>query len=163
MTTPDPLQQALAELRPNHLPDPITWWPLAPAWWITGLLIITLTTSALILFCRYYKRNRYRRVALHESAAIAAAWQAQGYDKAWIRDFNHLLKRVALSSFPREDVAALHGDNWLTFLDQTSNSSEFTQGSGKIFGNLRYAPTSIPAELQQIQFLVESWIRKHHV
>jgi hypothetical protein len=70
----DPLQQALAELQPNHLPNPVIWWPPGPAWWIAGLLTITLITSALVLFYRYYQRNRYRSAALQESAKIVAAY-----------------------------------------------------------------------------------------
>ena len=39
-----PLSDPLAELRGYHPPDPVSWWPPAPGWWLLALLILGLLT-----------------------------------------------------------------------------------------------------------------------
>ena len=38
MNTPDPL----AQLRDIHLPEPVSWWPPAPGWWLMALVAVVL-------------------------------------------------------------------------------------------------------------------------
>ena len=166
MNPTDPLQQALEALRPNHLPDPVTWWPPAPGWWLTACILLVCVVTAAFLLYRHYSRNRYRRAALKESEHIAACQESNEDSHALVSDLNRLLKRVALSAWPRETVAALHGNEWLDFLDKTSRSNDFTTGPGQVFGDTRFAPgehTLNQSEINQLQRLVERWIRKHHV
>ncbi|GAA4652436.1 DUF4381 domain-containing protein [Kistimonas scapharcae] len=166
MNPTDPLQQALEALRPNHLPDPVTWWPPAPGWWLAALIVLAGVGISAFLLYRHYARNRYRRAALQESQNIAAALENGEDSHAFVSDLNRLLKRVALSAWPRDTVAALHGNAWLDFLDKTSRSNDFTTGPGQVFGDERFAPgvhTLNQTEIDQLQRLVERWIRKHHV
>jgi len=162
----DPLQQALKALHPNHLPDPVTWWPPAPGWWLAAFILLTGVGITAFLLYRHYARNRYRRAALQESRHIAATREHSEDNHALVSSLNQLLKRVALSVWPRETVAALHGNEWLAFLDKTSRSNDFTAGPGQVFGDERFAPgesTLNQTEIEQLQRLVERWIRKHHV
>ena len=57
-------QDPLAQLRDIHLPDPVGFWPLAPGWWILGLLILILLGVALRFLIKRYRNNRYRKQAL---------------------------------------------------------------------------------------------------
>ncbi|OQX38543.1 MAG: hypothetical protein B0D91_03825 [Oceanospirillales bacterium LUC14_002_19_P2] len=162
----DPLQQALEALKPNHHPDPVTWWPPAPGWWLAALIVLAGVGVSAFLLYRHYARNRYRRAALQETQRIAKALKNSEDSHALISDLNQLLKRVALSAWPRDTVAALHGNEWLNFLDKTSRSNDFTTGPGQVFGDERFAPgehTLNQTETDQLQRLVERWIRKHHV
>lgn len=166
MNPADPLQQALKELHHNHLPDPVTWWPPAPGWWLAALIVLAGAGFASALLYRHHISNRYRRAALREYKRIVLAQERHKNNQALISSFNRLLKQVALSIWPRETVAALHGNKWLDFLDKTSCSNDFTTGPGQVFGDERFAPdgyTLNPAETDQLQRLVERWIRKHHV
>ncbi|MGB5726303.1 MAG: DUF4381 domain-containing protein, partial [Thiogranum sp.] len=45
-------------LRDIHLPDPLSWWPPAPGWW----LLLTLLVAIALL--GGYLLHRYRRNAL---------------------------------------------------------------------------------------------------
>ncbi len=166
MNPTDPLQQALEALRPNHLPDPVIWWPPAPGWWLAACILLAGVVTAAFLLYRHYSRNRYRRAALKESEHIAACLDNNEDSHALVSDLNRLLKRVALSAWPRETVAALHGNEWLDFLDKTSRSNDFTTGPGQVFGDARFSPGEhalSQSEIDQLQRLVNRWIRKHHV
>jgi len=115
----------LAQLKDIHLPDPVGWWPLAPGWYLLLFLGLCLTIA---LFCFINKRRRH---ALAKNQAIALL---NTYEKLYEEEQNtaltsslisELLRRVALTYYPRTEVASLHGDAWLHFLNQTSKGIEF--------------------------------------
>jgi hypothetical protein len=78
-----------------------------------------------------------------------------------------LIKRVALSVYPRARVASLTGDQWLSFLDQTGRTDAFTKGSGRWIARLAYEPqliASLPdAERRGLIAAVRDWITRHRV
>ncbi|MBT3527943.1 MAG: DUF4381 domain-containing protein, partial [Porticoccaceae bacterium] len=47
----------LAELRGIHLPDPISWWPLAPGWWVLIVIFIAGLSWALRQLLKSYNNN----------------------------------------------------------------------------------------------------------
>ncbi|MEM6778000.1 MAG: DUF4381 domain-containing protein [Planctomycetota bacterium] len=105
MTSSDPY--SLDRLVDITTPSPISSWPPAAGWWFV-MMILTLWIGVLVI--RAYRRRRgraYRRQALMELGELR-----QG-DFATL---SILLKRVALISFPREQVASLVGPPWMEFL-----------------------------------------------
>jgi len=109
----------LAQLKDIHLPAPASAWPLSLYWWlviIVSVLIVSLTIYAVLA---YIKKTKLTRLALAELTQL----QQQGCE---VNDLHHLLKRIVLASFPREKVASLHGESWLTFLDQQASSKKHT-------------------------------------
>ncbi len=104
-------EMMLSQLAPLREPAPIGWWPLAPGWW--GIAIILMVALAVLWIWVKKRRNRhfYRRLALAELASLRA-------QRASAASVNRLLKAVALRAFPSEQVAALHGETWLSFLRQ---------------------------------------------
>ena len=56
----EPIDPAEIPLRDIHLPEPISWWPLAPGWWILvgGLLALAILG---FLAWRFYARRQIRR------------------------------------------------------------------------------------------------------
>jgi hypothetical protein len=87
------------------------------------------------------RRNAYRRAGLTllESANT-------------VYDINVVLKRVALAVFPREQVAALHGENWIQFMQSTC--------PGEQFPTLSQSAEATPAT-ESIRASARAWIRKH--
>lgn len=113
----------LSQLADVVVPPPVPWWPPAPGWWI--LAAAALAASALLagIAVRRYRQNAYRRAALAELAAIHAVTSA-----ASAAAISAILKRATLVAYPRAEVASLTGSAWLTFLDRTGSSRDFTDG-----------------------------------
>jgi len=115
-------------LRPMQQPEMIGWWPLAPGWWLLMLLSIVLLITVVWLAFNYLKkrRNNPNRWALQELNAIQAKYQQHQDKRLLAEECNTLLKRLALTLYSRQDVAALNGTAWTDFLTQQSNSDTLT-------------------------------------
>ena len=128
------------------VPDPVSWWPLAPGWWVVALaLAIALIWWGVQRYHRW-KNNAYRRAALKELENVASA------------DIPALVKRVCLSSYPREQVATLSGEAWLEFLDQSGNTQEFTQGPGRYLLELSSNPHPNNIPIRDLIQVIRKWI-----
>lgn len=113
----------LAQLRDVHLPDPISAWPPAIGWWILAALLL----AAIAFGVRYVWRRHQRRAFLREARLrLQALPLQQGLSPAQqLQRANDVLKRCAMQAYPQRDIASLHGETWLTFLNQTSREPLF--------------------------------------
>jgi len=68
------------------------------------------------------------------------------------------LREVALQAHPWEQVACLNGRRWLEFLDQTGDTTQFTQGTGQILSEGPYRPLQEPLS-PQLFVLCREWIQ----
>ena len=148
----------LAELRGYHWPDPLSWWPPAPGWWLLVLLAIGVLAWLIRWSLRTYRRGAARRTALVEVAALRARYERDGDAAACVRGLSRLLRRFALVSYPRRAVAGLSGEAWLAFLDTQGGAGRFQSGPGKMLLDGPYRP---PQDLPvgALTSLVEDWIR----
>lgn len=149
MTGPD-----LSQLRDIHLPPPVGWWPPAPGWWaLAGLLLAGLIAAAWLW--RRHRRNRWRRQALLELRRLRGSDDAQ-----LLRGLSALLRRVAISRHPRQEVAGLHGEAWLAFLDRSLGEGEsFRAGPGRVLAAGPYA-AAVTVEAEPLLALCERWIKR---
>ena len=139
---------SLDRLNGLALPEPVPFWPPATGWWILFALVALAALVVAIRIVRSHRANVYRRSALAEIAKLDTTIA-----------FAALLKRTALSAWPREEVAALGGEQWIAWLGETGASP-------------------VPAELQPIlletpylepgseappalRAFVANWIRSH--
>ena len=116
---------ALAQLKDIHLPEPITWWPLAPGWYVVAFLFL-LT----VLGLTYLANKRHQNALAKNQALILLNTYKEQYEKERNAQrtsalISELLRRVALVYYPRAQVASLHGDAWVDFLNQTSKDVDF--------------------------------------
>ena len=144
----------LAELRDIVTPPPPSAWPWAPGWWILLILGLLLLSISIWWFWRWRQRSRPRRLALKQLAQL----QQQEADPQTLRQLSQLLREVALQAYPWEQVACLNGKRWLEFLDQTGDTTQFTEGPGKILGDGPYRPPSEPLN-SQLFVLCQEWIQ----
>lgn len=154
----DQAQDPLAQLRDIHLPTTIDTWPPAPGWWVLGALVLLAICAALYWLFRRWRQNRYRREALAELQAL----QDQYGDNPgeYVEHYSALLKRVALTRYPREVVAGLTGERWARFLDTTGGTREFSMGAGQALISGAYEKQT-DADIAQLHHLGEHWIREH--
>ena len=151
---------SLQNLNDIVVPPPAPWWPPAPGWYIAGAILALLLLWRIYIFWQASRRNRYRRAALKELSLI----RTQG-DAAALRRLPLLLKRTALSAWPREEVASLSGQAWHEFLDRTAQTKLFTGGAGQILNQLAYTgrDTAPPAAKDAGTLLAASefWLTNH--
>lgn len=96
MTPLTPEQQAALEnLHDIRLPEPVSWWPLAPGWW--ALVALLLLAAAALLGWRILQRRSRRHAALGELGALRARIEA-GEDAGVAVDLAALVRRVALAT-----------------------------------------------------------------
>jgi len=157
MNTGDPL----AQLRDIHEPAAVAWWPPAPGWWLLALLIIVLVALALYWAVQSWRAAAYRRHARNELRLAYTHWRQDAESTRYLEQLNEILKRTALVSFPRADIASLSGESWCAFLDRQGNGvSGGFQGSAL---ESLYSPGLAPsdAELEDLHQLALAWIIRH--
>jgi hypothetical protein len=162
----------LAGLRDWHLPEPVSWWPPAPGWWLAAVLSLAL----LVLILRLWRVRRSRtapaRAARAELGALRARLADGSDGRQFVAAISVLLRRLALVRFPPDQVAGLAGPQWLAFLDRTGGGGGFTQEPGRLLAEVPYRPagegdspsgdrSATSADLMGLADLADGWIRAH--
>lgn len=155
----------LAQLRDIHLPDPVSPWPPAPGWWILACLILIGLVVLICYAVAYYKKNRYRRLARKQLIQLYQDYQKEQDIIKYSLNINKLLKQVSVIYYKKTDVSRLSDSAWLTFLDSSGNTDEFSQGAGQVLATLPYAGPEAgsidQADAHALYRCCAQWIRKH--
>ena len=156
---------SLQNLHDIVMPSPVPWWPPAPGW----VAVFACIAAGLVWFSwrayRQWRTNAYRRAALNELARLKSLVESDEREPA-LRELPELVKRTAMSVWPRETVAALTGEGWLQFLDQAANTDAFTKGEGRLLLDLSYAgpqklDVMLDEQVHSLMQIVEKWIQEH--
>ena len=144
----------LSHLADIVVPSPMSWWPPAPGWWI--LAAAALAASALVAWVAVhrYRQNAYRRAALLELARVGTV-----ASPANAVAVSAVLKRAALVAYPRAEVASLTGVAWLTFLDHTGSTRDFTGGSAAALARIAMGGPS--GDGAAILAAARRWVKRH--
>jgi len=166
MAVADLSNSALQNLHEILLPEPASWMPQTIGWYVVFGMILFIAGWWVYGRLRRFRKNRYRRLALAELAVIERELQQPEKRVKALAEIPVLLKGTALSAFPRSEVAALSGKNWLSFLDKTMGGKDFTEGEGRLLPELAYAPVQRIAQLSDERIgnllqLVRRWIKRH--
>lgn len=150
----------LQNLHDIVVPGPAAWWPPAPGWYAV-LAVAAVAAGALLWKAwRHWRRNRYRGEALRALSRIAGGGPDQDLSELPV-----LLKRAALSAWPREHVAGRVGADWHRFLDESAAMDRFRAGAGVLLDRLAYAPRGQRAlsgrEAEAVLGAARLWIRRH--
>ncbi|MCP5130836.1 MAG: DUF4381 domain-containing protein [Pseudomonadales bacterium] len=151
-------QDPLANLHPLREPPVIGWWPPAPGWWFVAALALIAILAITWYFVRRYRANAYRRQALVQLAQLDALYQQERDETRFLAGTNALLKSVALVAYPRREVAASNGADWLAFLNGTARRGE--QFPEELVTGA-YRKNSPGIDVQRLRRSAESWIRRH--
>lgn len=127
----DELQEALKDLRDIHAPEAISYWPLAPGWWIL-LGVSLLLLAAMVWWLKQPKKPKYKKLANEELKNIMANYEIQHNSHKTATAVAALIRKLLIATDGRESVASLINDEWLVYLDKRSGSHLFTQGGGRI-------------------------------
>ena len=149
---PDPL----ANLRDIHLPEPISWWPLAPGWWIVILLIAVAACAVCLMLVKRHRTRLYRRQAL---AHLEQIEDLQGQEQ--LVALLELLKRTAISAYPDRSFANLNGNQLLRLLSTTCKEPIFQHIPDDLETLLYAKQISIEPVAKDFFSSAKEWIRKH--
>ena len=155
--TTAPAANPLEQLRDIHLPEAISWWPLAPGWW---LLIISgglFVGWLLRLFYRRHLTKLYRRQALQKLEQLRTTTDTQMPLRALVE----LLKQTANSAYLNLHSGSYNIEQFMGFLKYSCKKSVFdnlTLDMNKaLYSNAR------PAITQNDELFNDAkiWIKQH--
>lgn len=161
--TPPLMPHQQLDLKDIVLPDPVSWWPPAPGWWLL-LIAFALVIGLIVNYLKQRRLRRYapRAIALNAMQQLAMRYAEDKNTLTLVRDVSALLRRVAISVYPRADCAGLTGEAWLAFLDshanQTVREKTFVD-HGRVLIDAPYREKSIQDhEVQDLIALASDWI-----
>ena len=135
---PDLLQQ----LRDIHLPADPAGWPPAPGWWVLALVGIGLAVWGFRKLREAQRRRQPIKLARRYYDEVYASFARGEIDgPAYLQETNELLKRLYIHGIGDDRARSANDANWLTYLDERSDSTSFTDGPGAQLGNQRFRPT----------------------
>lgn len=178
--TMHPVSPTLAEslpLRDIHLPEPISWWPLAPGWWILlASLIFIISIYFIVKKVRYSRR--LKRASRGEFEVIKNQYLNNKNDHQLVKQLSIFLRRACISFYPRQNTAGLTGESWLNFLDRTLADANkqsspitdlntgFNSEAGKALLSAPYLPedsTETHIDTNALLDLCERWLKAQPV
>lgn len=109
--TPNPAANAnpaLAQLRDIHLPEAVSWWPIAWPWWL--MLVLLIAVISFIIYHR--KKNAWRALAIKQLQALDDSDPVM-----YAMGCNRLLKQICFNKVDAS-CASLSGIAWLNYLDE---------------------------------------------
>ena len=163
MKSSDPA--SLQNLNDIVMPATVSWWPLATGWYVlTGLLLIALTWFSYHSIRRWIN-NRYRRAAMLQLQLLEDRVQHPEERDASLRQIPVLLKRTALSVYPRSQVASLSGKDWFHFLNSTQKKPSFNEATASILNTVSYSTGELNAidskAATDLIYASRSWLKNH--
>lgn len=159
----EPLQNNTLALRDIHLPDPVSWWPPAPGWWLLLALLVVGCGVAylwLISWRKNRQKKRIKKASLIELDNIRSTYHNDLNLVRLARSLSVLLRRICLSYYPHTQVPGMTGEQWLNYLDETADTKGFITDSGKILATAPYLPDRARPDFdaETLLTLCESWI-----
>ena len=166
------MNEQTLNLRDIHLPEAISWWPLAPGWWIL-LACFIFVFIFLFIARKIYRSRQLSRDIGSELEIIKQQFETTQNKSQLARSLSILLRRANITYNPRSGIAGLTGEDWLAWLDQTlldennNNSStglRFQSTTGKVLLSAPYLPenTAMDFDANDLIHLCESWLKTSH-
>jgi hypothetical protein len=150
----------LANLKDIHSPKPVGLWPLAVGWYILFFLIAILMSAVGFSIYKNIRINKAKKEALLLLHQYENEFKQKRNIVSSCARVSELLKRVALFYYPREKVAALSGDAWVQFLNETSQKLDFQKVSNELVVYPYKPPTAASTDLHLFFSLSREWIKQ---
>jgi len=138
-------------------PQPISMVPKTDGYILLLILLFSFGFPLALYLRKRYLRNLYRKQAIKELSDID--WIPKPQEQ--LQKLLDLLKRVALTAYPRVDVARLSGEEWWQFLYEKSRL-EADDPMQCYCENLYLDTSAIDADQnRRVARYVKRWIKKH--
>lgn len=154
------------QLKDIHLPLSPELWPPAPGWWLLFITAVLLLAWLLFSLFKIWRQYRLQKEILAALDALDAE-----HGKAPLPEFlaqvSILLRRVAMMNFPAQQVAALTGKGWLSFLDLHGGGGAYSNGVGSALAAgpyaspLRLNSASENVDREALLLLTRKWVKRN--
>jgi hypothetical protein len=157
-----PPMASIADLKDIAAPPPVSYMPQTTGWWIAGGIVVLGILIVAFFRWRRWWRNRYRREAQAELAAIERAVGDPSTRRDALAAIPALVKRTVLAWAPREQAGPMSGEAWLIYLDRSYAPGGFAQGPGRQLDALAYGSGDLADDdLAVLLILLRQWIDEH--
>jgi hypothetical protein len=159
------LLEQLALLRDIRLPQEVSWWPLAPGWWLAlGALLVIAAASVIFIL---WRRFTLKYAALRELDQLSCRPLDTYALGELATEISVLLRRVVLRLNLDNGLAQAHGDSWQSFL--TAAPHGMPEPVAHLIATAAYAPSTPandpcqPDDPSRTDLLdaTRTWIRRH--
>ena len=172
IVNPQALNPQILNLRDIHLPEPISWWPIAPGWWMIFASVL-LIIVVVFISRKIYISKQLKRDIKHELENIKQQFQQTQNKSQLAKSLSILLRRASISYYPKADIAGLTGNDWLSYLDDSNTNSSannrFQSDTGEVLLSAPYLPDDtlstrggLDFDAQRLIHLCESWLQSPH-
>lgn len=151
------MQPTQLPLKDIHLPPVIGWWPPAIGWWILAALLLILLVGSVWAYQRITRPSAIKS-AKKLLLVLKADSSQDNFQK--LCQLSVLMRRVAMSEYPRAETASLTGDAWLAFLDKAVEGAPFSTGIGRSLADAPFRKDP-PNDLDMTNLirLCEDWFK----
>lgn len=129
-------------------------------WKVVGILLILLFISILFLWWRHYKKNLYRKEALH----LLQHLNTEKASSSNIYAIDRILRRTAFTAYHQQEIKQMMYSEWKDFLDSKIKINVLSQADFNQILKGIYDDTSVlenPQLYKEYYKYAEFWIRKH--
>jgi hypothetical protein len=159
------LANQLAQLRDIRLPQEVSWWPLAPGWWIALGGILSLAAAAAIFVA--LRRRTVKYVALRELDRLKSESAESASPEQLAIEVSVLLRRVVLRLGLGKNLAQAHGDEWQSFLYASPHG--MPEPVARLIATAAYAPAAQTSGADEPDYpsrnalldATRTWITRH--
>jgi hypothetical protein len=162
------MEPILYQLRDIHGPDPVSWWPPAPGWWLLAVGIVLslwlLWKIIPLLRIPFVMELTWRWDASRQLRELRRRVRKEQDPKQSAAELSELLRRIAMARLGRNACAGLTGGDWLQWLQDNDPQNYTWTEQGALLLDLPYAPPgSASAERRQLMGLIDAaqnWIAR---
>jgi len=158
-------RDALQGLADIATPAPVSWMPQTWSWAALAAVVGAGLIALLVRWRRHALANRYRAEALRVLATLEGPALAPDTRAAALVQVAELIKRTALATHPRVDVARLSGRTWAQFVG--ANGLESPAAAALLEDGEYRSPASLAAmsetDTRALVLATRAWIKEHRV
>ena len=114
----------LANLRDIHLPGDVSWWPLAPGWWLLIVVVLALSVWGIMKWLQWRKRQMLMHEVKAELHRIQSDYTEHQTARTLVTDCSQLLRRLVVLRIGRESGANLTGQDWRNYLSDVQSEAQ---------------------------------------
>ena len=145
-------------LRDIHVPDPVSWWPMALGWWLLIGAFILLAAAAAVALRKLLKPS-LKKEASKELDDIERRFIENEDASQCLSELSTFLRRARLSQKDSLKSAGVTGEAWLALLDESLGRQEFSQGAGRLLLAGPYLPQVEKEDVAGLIKLCREWVK----